>query len=105
MTQNCEDGLIGQIRELAFGRANDAVKLLFLEPEQLAEIDALDLRMVSEIKRAGNGAIEVKLVSRLALLELLFRLMGEGGESDGGRAESFFRAMDAAAERLGEGEA
>ena len=104
MTQNCDGDLLAQIRELAFGRANDAVKLIFLEPEQIDLVDTLDLRMVSEVKRAANGAVEVKLVSRLALIELLGRLMGER-ETDGGASESFFRAMDAAAERLGETEA
>jgi len=103
LTQNCDGELIGQIRELAFGRANDAVKLLFLEPEQMGMVDALDLRMVSEIKRGSGGAIEVKLVSRLALLELLSKLM-EGSETESSRAENFFRAMDAAAQKLGDGQ-
>ena len=103
MTQNCDSELIGQIRELAFGRSNDAVKLLFLEPEQVELVDGLDLRMISEIKRGSGGAIEVKLVSRLALLELLSKLM-EGSTGEDGRAESFFRAMDAAAQKLGEGQ-
>lgn len=101
MTHDQETPFLDQLRELAFGRANDAVKLIFLEPEQMNEIDGLDLRMVSEVKRAANGAVEVKLVSRLALLELLGELSGGGAESG---AESFFRAMDEAAERLGEGE-
>ena len=103
MTQNCDSELIGQIRELAFGRSNDAVKLLFLEPEQVELVDGLDLRMISEIKRGSGGAIEVKLVSRLALLELLGRLM-ESGSPEDSRAENFFRAMDAAAQKLGDGQ-
>ena len=101
MTQEENTALLAQLRELAFGRANDAVKLIFLEPERIDEIDGLDLRMVSEVKRAANGAVEVKLISRLALLELLGSMAGASAESG---AESFFRAMDAAAERLGEGE-
>ena len=101
MTHDQNGALAEQVRDLAFGRANDAVKLIFLEPEQVEMIDQLDLRMVSEVKRAANGAVEVKLISRLALLELLGELVGGSAESG---AESFFRAMDAAAQRLGDGE-
>ena len=91
--------LIKRIRELAFGRANDAVKLAFLESAQVDAIDGLDLRMVSEIKRAANGAVEVKLISRIALLELLSALTGESTQAGQGAAD-FFQAMDAAAHSL-----
>lgn len=103
MTQNCSGDVIGQIRELAFGRSNDAVKLLFLEPDQMDVVDKLDLRMVSEIKRGSGGTLEIKLVNRLALLELLIGLLS-GSESESSEAESFFRAMDEAAQKLGDGQ-
>ena len=92
--------LIRRICELAFGRANDAVKLAFLESAQVDAIDGLDLRMVSEIKRAANGAVEVKLISRIALLELLSDLTGESSHQAGQGAADFFQAMDAAAQSL-----
>lgn len=101
MTHERDGELIAQVRELAFGRANDAVKLIFLEAEQFELLDQLDLRMVSEVKRSASGAVEVKLISRLALLELLGQLQGGAVSAESG-AESFFRAMDAAAERLGD---
>lgn len=95
--------VIRQIDELAFGRANDAVKLAFLEPEQQGLIDGLDLRMVSEVKRGANGAVEIKLINRIALLELLAQLL-EPPSSKSNEAESFFTAMDKAAAMLGENE-
>lgn len=94
--------VIKQIDNLAFGRANDAVKLAFLDPEQHELIDGLDLRMVSEVKRGANGAVEIKLLNRITLLELLARLL-EPPSSKSSEAESFFSAMDKAAARLGDG--
>ncbi len=89
------------IGELAFGNANDAVRLIFLDPDNQELIDGLDLRMVSEVKRGSNGAVEVKLLNRIALLELLAGLL-ETTENSGNQAASFFSAMDKAAGRLGE---
>lgn len=100
----CGADVIEHIGKLAFGRANDAVKLAFLEPEQAELIGGLDLSMVSEVKRGANGAIEIKLLNRVALLELLSQLLDSGG-SKNSEAETFFSAMDKAAARLGDGEA
>ena len=93
------------IRKLAFAKSNDAVKLVFLEPEQLGLIDGLDLNMVSEVKRGAKGEVEVKLLNRIALLELLSGLLEKGSPSQGaGGAESFFTAMDSLASKLDGGE-
>ena len=108
MRKKKEEDVVERITELAFGRANDAVKLVFLDPEQpeqLAEIEGLDLSMVSEVKRSGNGSVEVKLLNRIALLELLAQLAAPAGTAaKNGEAESFFLAMDKAASKLHEGE-
>ncbi len=96
--------LTGLIGELAFGKTNDAVRLVFLDAENQEQLEGLDLRMVSEVKRGSNGTVEVKLLNRIALLELLAGLI-EPEENEKGRAESFFSAMDKAAGRLGEGKA
>lgn len=95
--------VIKRIGELAFGRANDAVKLIFLDPERPELLDGLDLSMVSEVKRGSTGAVEVKLLNRVTLLELLSKLM-EPSMSAENQAESFFNAMDKAAAKLEEGE-
>lgn len=93
--------LIGHIYKLAFGKCNDAVKLAFLNPENHEEIRKLDLKMVSEVKRGAGGAVEVKLINRIALLELLAKLL-EPSDGEGTGAESFFIAMDKAAAKLGD---
>lgn len=95
--------VISRIGSLAFGKANDAVKLVFLDPDSREQIDRLDLSMVSEIKRGSNGAVEVKLLDRIALLELLASLTAPQN-SKGSEAESFFSAMDKAAAKLGAAE-
>ncbi len=74
--------------ELAFGRANDCVKLAL---GQATEIDSLDLSLLSEIKVTDKG-VELKLIDRLGALRLLselrqpgaggqelLRMLGEGG--------------------------
>lgn len=94
--------LVRQIVKLAFGKSNDAVKLVFLDPEQQEVIDKLDLSMVAEIRRDSKGMVEVKLIDRLALLGLLSKLLEPPQTSKNGEAESFFTAMDRAAARLGE---
>jgi hypothetical protein len=93
--------LIGHIYKLAFGKSNDAVKLAFLNPENHEEIKKLDLKMVSEVKRGSGGAVEVKLINRIALLELLAQLL-QPADTEGKGAESFFTAMDKAAAKLGD---
>lgn len=87
--------VLKRIAALAFGRANDAVKLTLLDTGQI-ELDKLDLSLLSEVKRGSNGAIEVKLLNRLDALELLARLVG-AGDGQTAAAESFFQALDAAA--------
>ena len=99
-------GLVRKIEELAFWKSNDAVKLVFLKPEEQEIIDKLDLRMVSEVKRGSGGNVEVKLLNRVALLELLAGLLDTGAPVTGkeGEAESFFTAMDKAAASFREAE-
>lgn len=96
------DDVRNRIGRLAFGRANDAVKLVFLDPDNRELIDKLDLSMVSEVKRGANGAVEVKLLNRIVLLELLASLT-EPQAVRNNEAESFFTAMDKAAARMGAG--
>lgn len=106
LAQEKEEDVLERITALAFGKANDAVKLVFLDPEQpeqLEEIGKLDLSMVSEVKRSGNGSVEVKLLNRIALLELLTQLAAPAAAAGkSSEAESFFLAMDQAASKLRE---
>lgn len=75
-----------RLAELAFGRANDCVKLVL---EEGAQLDKLELSLLSEVKRNDKGTVEVKLVDRLKALEQLALLAQESGED----LESFLKAL------------
>ncbi len=63
------------LKRLAFGSANDAVKLMFCEQAPLPEeIAKLDLFNVSEIKKIKGGGVEIKLFDRQKALEKLYEL-------------------------------
>ena len=86
------DDAVRRLAQLAFGRANDAVKLALhaggTDPDQL------DLSAVAEFKVTDKG-VEVKLVDRVRALETLCSLL-ESGEGHG--AEELSRALAEAAE-------
>ncbi len=77
---------VRRMKELAFGRANDCVRLA-LDPA--ADLEALDLSLLQEIKRNDKGTVEIRLIDRLRVLERLLAL-DRGGEDE---AAAFFRAM------------
>ena len=92
LNQRIRDGEIRKrdvkrrLAELAFGRANDCVKLVLQEDAQLGK---LDLSLLSEVRRSEKGAVEVRLVDRLKALEQLAQL----AEGDGSDLESFLKAL------------
>ena len=63
-----------RLAELAFGRANDCVKLAL---EENLCLDDLDLSLLSEVKRNDKGTVEIKLIDRLRALEQLAQTAGE----------------------------
>ena len=63
-----------RLAELAFGEANDCVKLVL---EQETDLDSLDLSLLSEVKRNDKGTVEVKLIDRLQVREQLAALAGK----------------------------
>lgn len=75
-----------RLAELAFGKANDCVRLVL---EENAPLTKLDLGLLSEVKRNDKGTVEVKLVDRLKALEQLALLAQESGED----LESFLKAL------------
>lgn len=89
--------ILRKIETLADGRVNDAVKLAFLDENTMESLDGMDLSAVAEFKRHGNGAVEVKLVDRLAVLEKLAELVD--GQREG--EMDLFRVLN---ERAGEHE-
>jgi len=75
-----------RLAELAFGKANDCVRLVL---EEDAELGKLDLSLLSEVKKNEKGTVEVKLVDRLRALEQLALLAQENGEN----LEEFLKAL------------
>ena len=78
--------VVRRMAELAFGKANDCVRLV-LEDEPT--VDKLDLSLLAEVKRNDKGTVEIKLIDRLRALEQLAAVAGE--ESDD--LEAFFQAL------------
>ena len=90
------EDVIRRLAQLAFGRANDAVRLA-LRPGE-AEVGTLDLSAVSEFRVTDKGGVEVKFVDRVRALETLCGLLG--GDTGAG-AEELFRALSAAGDEEG----
>ena len=80
-----------RLAELAFGKANDCVRLA-LEDEP--ELSRLDLSLLSEVKRNEKGTVEIKLIDRLKALEQL--ALAAGDDKTG--AEEFLRALQESGE-------
>ena len=75
--KNIPDKLERQMYQLAQARVNDAVKLAYLGEEDRDLIDRMDLTALTEFKRAGNGAVEVKFADRMKTIERLLELYQE----------------------------
>ena len=75
-----------RLAELAFGKANDCVRLALEDDPRL---DKLDLSLLSEVKRNDKGTVEIKLIDRLRALEQL-ALVAEEEKTD---LESFLQAL------------
>ena len=80
------EDVVRRLAELAFGRANDCVKLVL---EENVKLDKLDLSLLSEVKRNEKGTVEVRLIDRLRALEQLQVLASESGRD----VEAFMRAL------------
>ena len=66
-----------RLAELAFGKANDCVRLAL---ESNAELEKLDLSLLSEVKRNEKGTVEIKLIDRLQALEQLAQVASEDSQ-------------------------
>ena len=75
-----------RLAELAFGKANDCVKLAL---EENLCLDDLDLSLLSEVKRNDKGTVEIKLIDRLKILEQLAEVAGE----DDAGVEGFLKSL------------
>jgi len=87
------------LEKLAVSSPNDAVKLLFLDEEDLSLLDELDLSLLTEMKRNANGTVEIKLLDKLEVI----RQLNELKKCDGvglNASSSFYTALDRAAGKL-----
>ena len=66
-----------RLAELAFGKANDCVRLALEDDPKLGK---LDLSLLSEVKRNDKGTVEIKLIDRLRALEQLAAVAGDSEE-------------------------
>ena len=82
------------LSKLAASVPNDAVKLLFLDDEDLSVLESLDLFLLSEIKRSPPGAVEMKFVDRLAVIRELMELKKT---ENAATEDSFYAALDRSA--------
>ncbi|WP_411678034.1 hypothetical protein [Caproicibacter sp.] len=67
--------------KLAFGSVNDAVRLLFGDEPEPAELEKMDFGNIAEIRRLKDGALEIKFYDRLRALDCL-RSLSEQGAGD-----------------------
>ena len=81
------EDILRQLAKLAFGGAEDAVRLALERGETAPE--GLELSAVSELRVTEKG-VEVKLVDRVRALETLWRLLGESG---GVQQDELYRAL------------
>ncbi len=75
-----------RLAELAFGKANDCVRLALEEAPALEE---LDLSLLSEIKRSEKGTVEIRLIDRLRALEQL----AKAAEGEPAELDAFLQAL------------
>ena len=78
-----------RLAELAFGNANDCIRLVM---EAQPDLEKLDLSLLKEVKRNEKGGMEVKLIDRLQILEQLSAV----AEEDRSGLEAFLQALQGA---------
>ena len=81
-----QEDVTRRLAELAFGKANDCVRLAL---EEKPKVGRLDLSLLSEVRRNDKGTVEVKLIDRLQALEQLAAVTGEKPEE----LEEFLQAL------------
>ena len=78
-----ESTAICGLYRLAYGGASDALTLLYRDELSEDDLNLLDLRNVSEIKRTDKG-IEIKFCDRIKAIDKLHELCGSGAEQGQG---------------------
>ena len=87
------EDVLRRLAQLAFGRANDAVRLALGQGG--TDLETLDLSAIAEFRVTDKGGVEVKLVDRVRALETLWGMLDSGGDQG---AEALCRALAEAAD-------
>lgn len=85
-------------RKIAFGRVNDAVRLMFRDSLGPGELEKLNLNSVAELKQTKDG-LEIKFYDRMKALECLREM-----EEDGAGQSPLYRALMQSVKKRGEAE-
>ena len=86
-----QQDIIRRLTELAYGKVNDCVRLVL---EETPDLQNLDLSLLREVKKTEKGAVEVKLIDRLAVLQQLAQMTG----SSNSEMDAFLQALQGAEE-------
>lgn len=89
--QKREKAIFQKLLRLADRKSNDAVRLAFLDKKDAEEIHKMELGALTGLKQHANGAMEIKLVDRLAVYDRLIALAKQGGSEE---LEAFLRAAE-----------
>lgn len=76
----CREDVVRRMAELAFGKANDCVRLAL---EDAPPLDKLDLSLLAEVKRNEKGTVEIKLIDRQLERAAITSISGFGKICDG----------------------
>ncbi|WP_251445799.1 XRE family transcriptional regulator [Vermiculatibacterium agrestimuris] len=85
--------VLEKIKKLAQSPVNDAIRLAFIGEDEMELIKGLDLSAVKEIKRSGDGAVELKFIDRVETLKWLAEHM------ESPQADQLYRALEKSAKR------
>lgn len=85
--------MLTRLRRLADRKVNDAVKLAFLNAEQVEKVDELDLSGLLELKKTEKG-FEARFVDPIKVLEMMRDLVER---NDADAAEEFLQALNGTA--------
>ncbi len=83
-------------RKIAFGKVNDAVRLMFRDGLGPEEMKKLDLSSVAELKQTKDG-LEIKFYDRMKALECLREM-----EENGAGQSPLYRALLQSVQKRGE---
>ena len=90
-TQPTRSQILRRLYDLSGVRANDAALLAFLDEENTGMIPELELKALREFKRGASGGMEIKLIDRAHILEVLLEHLDDEHKSTG---TGLFRALE-----------